>query len=97
MQNKLQAVLEGFVGLLNDSETREKVVEAFYQVLNADIHVMEYAVICDERNNPPHVVAENQLYAHVRIREIGAEEFSLYELKISHIRTEEIDDKSNID
>jgi hypothetical protein len=97
MESKLYGVLNQFRFELNDEATRSKVVDAFYEFLNQDISVKEYAVRCDENNNTPESIAAFELRVDVRIRETGTEEFSIYNLMIGPKKPEELDDQSNPD
>ena len=78
MRYDLARLLEPFLFEINDPVTRRSaqvVTERYLAGLKSLRALYDYAVRCDESNNPPEVIDRNELYVDVAIKPARAIEF----------------------
>lgn len=67
----LEQILEHTLFEPNDAFTRARVsshVDAYLQDMKNRRAIEDYVVVCDNTNNPPHIIDNNQLYADLYIK-----------------------------
>ena len=78
MKYDLQRLLEPFLFEINDAVTRRSaqvVTERYLSGLKSLRALFDYAVRCDESNNPPETIDRNELFVDVAIKPAKAIEF----------------------
>lgn len=95
-QETLQGIVMQFFGDPNTAEVRDKITQAYYDLLNSNVDLQEFVVVCDDTNNTTERVAANQLWVDIAIKWNGREDFTYYPIRIMPAK-EETNDESNPD
>jgi phage tail sheath protein FI len=80
LEKETQALLKYFVFEPNTFSTRQRLIGALTPLFdNAKINdgLYDYTIVCDERNNTPDVIDNNQLNVDIYIKPVRAAEFIL--------------------
>lgn len=64
----LEEIVEGFRFEMNDEQTRGKIVHTITQVLQHTPGIKDYAVACDEMNNTPERIENNELWVDAGVQ-----------------------------
>lgn len=68
----IKNILDKYVGYINDNATRRDICLEIEQYLYDNVPVcINYEIHCDKTNNPPSVIAANQLNIDVTIHELN--------------------------
>lgn len=100
LRRQLALICRPFVFEPNDSQTRNTIsakVESELISIQAKRGIYDYAVQCDEVNNPPAVVDKNELWISVAIEPVKAAEFIYVPVRIYNTGGIATSTSSNVD
>lgn len=66
VEKQLKEVLEMNIGDLNDEITRERITSAIAEFIRPNVY--DYTVTCNETNNTPYTVDQNELHVDVHVK-----------------------------
>lgn len=83
MELKLKTNLEQFMFDPHVEATWDAITQSYYDMLNGDVSLEDFAVKCDSINNTEERVARGELWVDVAIKHNGDEGFTYYPLRVS--------------
>lgn len=88
LQDLLDEAVRPFLFELNNSDTREAVRAAVRDMLNV-LDLADYTVVCDDSNNFPARLAENELWCDVAVKFDEENEFYYFPIRLREIKLSE--------
>ena len=87
LREKLEEIGKGFLFEPNDEITRNEIknsVEGLLNDVTTKRGIFDYLVVCDESNNTPSRIDNNELYVDIAIEPVKSVEFIFIPLRIKN-------------
>jgi len=95
LELQVSELLESFRGQMNTPELRDEVINVLYAFFNANVTVMQYDVLCSERNNTPESIDRNELWVHFVVKRHGELESTRHGIKLGPQEALDVQSNSN--